>query len=276
MVRSRTLLALALSLAWLGLDASTSQARSDRVKGARPYESSAHTVDLFQAVEKGILSVKVIPRDSKECRVFITNETTACVNVQVPAALAAVPVLAQQFPNGLDQGQNNRNTPQRLGVGNPFGQPNPLQPGGNMQGGPLMNQGNQPFFAPFCIAPERVAQLRLPTVCLDHGHPEPRPAMPYQLLPLTALSEPKELEVLCTQLGRDPTSQRVAQAAAWHLSNGKTWEEMERMLIRRLARPDQPFFSPDEINNARSLVEMLQSAATAKNSRIPASVTSAH
>ncbi len=275
MVRSRTLLALALSLTWFGLDVSQSQARSDRVKGARPFQSSAQTVDLFQAVEQGTLSVKVIPRDSKECRVFITNETNRNVNVQMPAALAAVPVLAQQFPNGLDPAQNNRQTPQRLGVGNPFGQQNPLQMGPNMQGGPLMNQGNQPFFAPFCIAPEKVAQLRLPTVCLDHGRPDPRPAMQYRLEPLVAVSGLKELEKLLCQLGRSPASQHVAQAVAWHFSNGKTWEEMEGMVIRRLARPNRPFFTRDEIEKAKSLVETLKSDATPSKPKPQSSLASA-
>jgi hypothetical protein len=125
-----------------------------------------------------------------------------------------------------------------------------------------MNQGHQPFFAPFNIPPEKVAQLRLPTVCLDHGHPDPRPAMRYRLLPLTAVSAGKKLALLCRELGRSPTSQRLAQAAAWHLSNGKTWEEMESMVVRRLARPDQPFFSRDEIQMAKSLVESLKLAAS--------------
>ncbi len=274
MLRSRTLLATAISLAWLGLDASQAHARSDRIKGARPYESSAESVHLFEAVEQGMLSVKVIPRDSKQCRVFITNKTDRKLNVQMPAALAAVPVLAQAFQNQPAPDQNNPSTPQRLGVGNPFGQRNPLQMGPNMQGGPMMNQGNQPFFAPFCVAPEKVAQLRLPTVCLDLGHPDPRPAMRYRLAPITAVSERKELELLCRQLGYDPESQRVAQAAAWHFSNEKSWEELEGIVVRRLARPDQPFFPRDEIEKAKSLVEALTAAASPNRHQAESSVAS--
>lgn len=275
MLCSRTLFAIAVSLPWLGLDAAQSHARSDRVKGARPYESSAETVDLFEAVEQGTLSVKVIPRDSKQCRVFIANETDRKVNVRMPAALTAVPVLAQLPPNGPAPAQNNPSTPQRLGVGNPFGQQNPLQMGPNMQGGPMMNQGNQPFFAPFCIAPEKVAQLRLPTVCLDYGHPDPRPAMRYRLAPITAVSQRKELELLCRQLGYAPASQRVAQAAAWYLSNEKSWEELEAIIVRRLARPDQPFFTGDEIAKAKLLVETLKTAAASSGNQAESSVASA-
>ena len=258
----------------MGFHVSQSHARSDRVKGARPYESSAETVELFQAIEQGTLSVKVIPRDSKQCRVFITNESDRNLNVQMPAALAAVPLLAQFAPNGPIPAQGNSAAPQRLGVGNPFGQQNPLQMGPNLQGGPMMNQGNQPFFAPFCIAPENVAQLRLPTVCLDFGHPDPRPAIPYQLVPIAVVSENKELELLCRQLACDPASQRVAQAVAWYFSNQKSWEELEGIVVRRLARPNRPFFTTDEIRRAKVLVEMLDEAATPSSKQTESSIAS--
>ena len=272
MVRSRILLFFVFALAWLAFGITQSHARSDRVKGARPFESSSETVDLFQAVEEGVLSVKVIPRDAKQCRVFITNETKHPVNVQMPAALAAVPALAQLPPLGPAPAQNNSSTPQRLGIGNPFGQQNPLQMGPNMQGGPLMNRGNQPFFAPFCIEPEKVAQLRLPSVCLDYGHPDPRPAMRYQLVPVTAVSEGKELGLLCRQLGRDPASQRLAQAVAWHFSDGKSWKELESLIVHRLGRPDELYFTPQEVERARSFVDALAEAEKGAEENIEASV----
>lgn len=274
MPRSRTLLVLAISLLWLTLNASPSHGRSDRVKGAQPYHSAAETVNLFEAIKQGTLSVKVIPRDSKQCRLFITNEADREVNVQMPAALAAVPVLAQLFPNDPAPAQNSSSVPQRVGIGNPFGQQNPMQMGPNMQGGPMMNPGNQPFFAPFCIAPEKVAQLRLPTVCLDYGHPDPRPAMRYRLVPITEVGEPKELELLCRRLGYDPESQRVAQAAAWHYCDEKSWEELQGIVVRRLARPDQSFFSSDEIKNAKLLAVSLEAAARPTGKRGESSVAS--
>ncbi len=261
MARRRIWLVLAYSLAWLVLNVATADARSDRMKGARPFESAAETVDLFQAVEEGVLEVRVIPRDSKECRVLIENVTDRKVNVQMPPALAAVPVLAQLLDGGQDGRQPDSSAPQRLGVGNPFGQQNPLQMGPNMQGNPLMNPGNQPFFAPFSIAPEKVAQLKLPAVCLDHGHPNPRPAMRYRLVPLASVSDSKPLETLCRELGRSPASQVVAQAVAWHLSNGKTWQELAAMKVRRLGYPDTLLFTRNQIAQAKAFVEKLDEEA---------------
>ena len=273
MLRLRTLLVLAVTTAVVAGSISSALARSDRIKGANPFDSSHETVDLFEAIEQGTLSVKLIPRDSKECRLMITNESQESVNVQLPAALSAVPVVAQILPGavpgmnqGFDQGfdQGSSNAPQRLGVGNPFGRQSPLQMGPNMQGNPLMNPGNGPFFAPFNIAPEKVAHLKLPSVCLDHGHPDPRPAMQYRLEPIASVTELKELVLLCSRLGSAEVSQRVAQAAAWHLSNGKTWEQLQAMRIRGLGRPDRPFFHAYEVVQAKKLVEELAAEARTK------------
>ena len=274
MVRSRTLALFALFLISCGVNASQALARSDRVKGVRPYESSAKTVRLFDAVDEGSLSVAVIPRDSKQCRVFITNQTSHSLNVQMPAALAAVPVLAQLLPNGPAPAQNDNSAPQRLGVGNPFGQQNPLQLGPNMPRGPMLNQGNQPFFAPFCIAPEKVAQLRLPTVCLDYGHPDPRPAMKYQLVPIATVSDSRELELLCQRLGFNPASQRIEQAVAWHYCDGKSWEDLRKIIVRRLGRPDQTFFARNEIEKAQQLVESLEAASPREDRKSESAIAS--
>ena len=49
-----------------------------------------------------------------------------------------------------------------------------------------LNPGNdRPLF---CIPPEKTGQLRLASVCLDHGHPDPKPTMAYELLPIEKLA----------------------------------------------------------------------------------------
>ncbi len=45
-------------------------------------------------MEKGDISVKVIPKDSTQCRVLIENKTDQPLSVKLPDAFAAVPVLA--------------------------------------------------------------------------------------------------------------------------------------------------------------------------------------
>ena len=48
-------------------------------------------------------------------------------------------------------------------------------------------------------------------------------------------------------------NQRVAQAAAWHLANGLSWEELANKQIEHLVGGSEPWFSPDEIRSAMQI-----------------------
>jgi len=239
----------------------------DGIKGVGKFNPQDETVEIFSAIEEGKLDVKLIPKDSTLCRVLITNKTDKPLNVSVPHAFAGVPVLAQFQPNNFNnnfnnqnQNQNNQNNaPQRVGVGNQFG--NNRQGGGNqffnMQGGGnnqgLGQRGN---FAPFNIAPENVAQLKLKSVCLDHGKPDPRPAMRYEMKPLANVTDKPEVETLCGLLGRGQISQRAAQAAAWHFENEMSWDELEGLRLKlAMGRMTKPYFTPAELAGAKKAAE---------------------
>lgn len=244
------------------------------IKGVKQFNPEAETVELFSALRDGKLEVKLIPKDSKGCRLLIANKSQKPLNVSLPQAFAAVPVLAQALPGNFnnfnnfnDPNRNNlnngTNTPQRLGVGNQFGNPNMM---GN-QG----NQGNQffnipgampggrnlgPGFAPFNIAPEKVAQLRLTSVCLDHGKPDPRPAISYQIEPIASVTDKAEVEELCRMLGRGDVSQKAAQAAAWHLENEMSWDALEaKQLKSAFGMAAKPFFTSRELAEGKEAVE---------------------
>lgn len=237
-------------------------AASEPIKGVRPFSPYDQTVKIFSAVEAGQLEVRLIARNSTDCRVLITNKTDRPLNVSVPAALAGVPVLAQNLPDFMnnDGGQpsGNSNSPQRLGIGNPFsagGQGNP--PMSNMQDGQQQQRPNAPF-APFNVAPEAVAQLRLAAVCLDPGKPNPRPAAPYELRPLESVSEEPGVAELCVMLGQGEVSQKAAQAAAWHLNNHLSWDQLRAKRLKLTYLPvGRPMFTK------RELAEAEQAAAKA-------------
>ena len=63
---------------------------------------------MFAAIEKGDISVKLIPKDSTESQVLIKNETDKPLNVKLPDAFAGVPVLAQQGGFGGGGGGNHQ------------------------------------------------------------------------------------------------------------------------------------------------------------------------
>jgi len=214
---------------------------------------------LFAGMEEGTLQVKLIPRDARQCRLLVRNKSAEAVNVVLPETLAAVPVLAQQF---ADNPGRAGSAPQRLGLGNPFApgglnQNGPAAlniPGGQGRRGPLGDRNRNPGLMPFSIAPEKVAQWKLPAVCLDRGHPNPRPAMSYRIARLEDVCDKPELEQVCRRLGRGQISQPVAQAAAWHVSNEIGWQELRAMSVRKLVGPPRRLFSPRQVDDAEAML----------------------
>ena len=97
------------------------------------------------------------------------------------------------------------------------------------------------------VPPEKLGQLKLTTVCLEHGKPEPRPAMKYQIVPIAQYTDKAEVQELCRMVGTGALAQRVAQAAAWNLANGISWQELAAKQLRFANGARRPYFSPQEI-----------------------------
>jgi len=222
--------------------------------------SRGETVDLFAAIDAGQVEAKLVPRDSSQVRLLLRNKTRQPLSVALPATFAAVPVLAQlglndPFNQGFNQGFND--APQQIGGGFP-----PIGGGPMNVGGP--NGGGQnPWFQQqgiFSIPPEKVGKLKLRTVCLEFGKPEPRPKFPYEIRPLGEVSDNPGLAQVCAVLGQGKVPQRVAQLAAWHLANGKTWAELAG-LREKAAFGTRPRYSPRELAAGKRLAEKAVEAA---------------
>jgi len=203
--------------------------------------ASAQTVEMFQAMRAGQIEVKFIPKDAREATVLIKNKTDQPLTVKLPDAFAATPVLAQLDAGGL-RSTTSTSTPQALGGGMPG------MWGGNM--GPGMGPG----MGPWNIPPEKIAQLKVPVVCLEHGKPDPRPAVPYEIKPLEEFSTTPGLREVLQALGSGLVSQRIAQVAAWHLENGMSFQELASKQLRFANGVRCPYFSPAEIRAAMQLV----------------------
>jgi hypothetical protein len=85
--------------------------------------------------------------------------------------------------------------------------------------------------------------------------------MSYRLVSLDAFSTEPKLQMLLESLGRGALSQRVAQAASWHLSDGMSWEQLAAKKIDRLGRPDEPYFSEAELLMAHRAVAIVTERA---------------
>jgi len=211
-----------------------------RISEKSPVDPAAESLELFPAMESGKVDVKLILMNSKQATVLIENKTNQSINVRLPEAF--VGVLAQ--------------------AGDPFGGGGGQQ-GGQQQGGFGGQQGGgggqQGGF--FNIPAERVGEVRVPGVCLEHGKDEPRPSTKYELKPVEAFSKDPALYQMLKLFGEKKINQRVAQAAAWHISSKLTWEQLAAKQIKRIGQSPTPYFSQQELRAAMQLVEVAKSEA---------------
>ncbi len=111
--------------------------------------------------------------------------------------------------------------------------------------------------APFTVPAGKSVTLRVPLVCLEYGLKEPTPRMTYRLSPLAEFSQDPRLAVLLGGLASGHLSQTVAQAAAWHVSSGRTWEQLATEVVKGAgAAPDRAVFSAADLQAARQAVEI--------------------
>ncbi|MGA2066999.1 MAG: hypothetical protein ABSG86_18615 [Thermoguttaceae bacterium] len=220
-------------------------------------QAGAQQVDLFEGMRNGDLAVHFVPKDSRQARVTIENKTQKPLTVKLPEAFAGVPVLAQ---NGNGNGNNNNNNNRNQGMG------------GGMGGMGGMGMGGMMY-----IAPEKTEAFKVPTVCLEHGKTEPHPTVPYTIEPIESFTDRPAVQELCRMLGQGKINQRVAQAAAWHLSNDMSWQQLATKQQRRAGGGTSPYFTPAEIQAAMQLATTAIQGAQARKPAVasPAGSTAA-
>ena len=220
----------------LGVSAVTLPAAERRA--AKPQFDPATAVDLFDAMDTKDIEVKLIMKDDTEARVFINNKTKKPVTVKLPDAFAAVPVLAQRGAGGAGLNAG--------GGANGGGQQNMGGGMGGMGGGMMGGMGGG-MGGMMNIPPEKIAQFKVPTVCLEHGKKEPKPNIPYEIKKIEVVTSKPEVRELLTALGKKHLNQRAAQAAAWHLANEMSWEQLANKQIEHLDGSNELYFHPQEI-----------------------------
>lgn len=214
-------------------------------------------VALFDALDSGQVNVKFIPANSVTANVLIENQTDQVLHIELPDAIAAVPILAQfgqQQPGQAGDGGGGGN--QSVGGG--------LNPGGNggRQGG--AQGGIQGGF--LRVAAQKTRKLKATTVCMEYGKLDPNPRVAYKMIPIIDLTTDEKVIDLCTQLGQKQVDQKVAQAVAWHLANGLDWQriaKINRLQSRYLG--NVPMFTSSQVRKAKELLETLGREANDAN-----------
>jgi hypothetical protein len=234
-MRRRFLVALSLLVASLGT-----------LRG----EGKGADGDLFSVIETGQVEVKLFPHDATGGTVIITNTTKEPLTIKLPEAFAGVPVLAQRRGGGAAAGVGGNTGATGAGnqaIGGAFG-------GGGLGGGGF-GGGLGGGGGLFNIGPERARKLKVAAVCLEHGKQDPNPRVDYELVPIGAVtSDPAVSEVL-KMLGRREIDQPAAQAAAWHIANGLSWQQLaEKIGVKHIGGRTEPYFSAAAIERAQHAV----------------------
>jgi hypothetical protein len=195
------------------------------------FDPTAEKAEMFTAVESGILSVRVVAHNPEGGKMYFKNLSGKPLTVILPEAVTIVHVL-KQFGGG--------------GMGG-FG-------GGGMGGGGFGGGGGAGFFS---IPPDRVAQVPYHSVCLNHGKQDPSPAMTYVAVPIEKYTDNKILQETIRMIGTGRLDYSVAQAAAWHITDNMSWEELGNLRANEIEGIESyadPVFSTDQLQSAQQLV----------------------
>lgn len=241
----------------------------------RTERTAAVQVELFEGMAAGTIEVSFIPADSRSANVIIKNKTDKPLTIKLPDAFAGVPVLAQ-FDGGMggDMGMGGGG-----GLGGGGGGMQGM--GGGMGGMGMGGMGGMGGFGGggfggmgggfFNVAPEKSGKMKVTTVCLEHGKTEPSPRVKYTIKPISALtSDPRVIEV-CKMVGRGEVRQDVAQAAAWHLADGLSWQELAAKDRVQSRFGNVKYFSPQVLELA---IQMVGVATARSNQAQPAELDS--
>lgn len=215
--------------------------RPQQVRSADPSKPASETVEMFKAIQDGQIEVQLIPKDSTQCRVLVTNKTTQPLNVRLPDSFAGVPVLAQVGGRGTG-GSGGR----QGGMAQSFG--GGMGGGRGGMGGGMGGMGRG--MGMFNVKPEVVGKMNVPIVCLEHGKPDPRAQVKYEIKPIEKFTSKPGVDELCQMLGTGQIDQRAAQAAAWNLNNDMSWQQLATKRLRYANGTSRPYFQPQELQAA--------------------------
>lgn len=217
-------------------------------------EAVTATAEWFAAMDAGQIDVKIIPQDATKATVLVKNLTDQPLDVKLPEAFASVPVLAQGFGGGGLGGGGLGGGGGGLGGGGGGAQAG----GGGMGGGGLGGGGGGQFGGGggfMRLAPEKMRKVAVETVCLEHGKTDPNPRMAYKMVPLEQFTQDPAVRVLCESLGYSQVTQNAAQAAAWHMMDGLSWQELaDKNRVESKYTGNVRWFSNIELRTAQAIV----------------------
>ncbi|MGI5903689.1 MAG: hypothetical protein ACOX6B_05940 [Thermoguttaceae bacterium] len=250
-------------------------------------EEKAAEVELFDAIDKGLVEVKMRQNGALEGNISVKNVSGQPLEIDMPAAFAAVPV-AQFGMGGPGMGapgmqgmgapgmggfggmQGIGGGPQNRGFGLNDGQRGRMGLGDQNRGRSSMGGsggGNQSTGGSFggsrggrgggwFIAPEKTVREKVRTICLEHGKNDPYGGQEYALVPFDFVSENKTTRALVEMLGDDTVDQQALQAAVWNQECEVSMEELSEKIYRPAGNvTPRRWFSAEQLSAGAELIK---------------------
>lgn len=216
----------------------------------------AKTVDLFAGMEAGEVEAVMIMADSTKGTVMLKNKTSQPLTIKMPAAFAGVPILAQRG------GRNGGGAGGMGGMGGGMGGGGMQGMGGGMMGGMGGGMMGGGMGGMFNVAPDKVQKVKIGSVCLDHGLTDPSPRVAYKPIPIESYIKDPAVAELIKLMTAGQIDQHSAQAAAWHLQNGLTWDELaQKVGVKHINGTREPYFAPNQLERAFAATRLSKTMA---------------
>jgi hypothetical protein len=204
------------------------------------YDPNAAHVDLFDGMGDGSISVKVVAEDSSGGNLYVQNQSNQPLTVEMPDSFV-VQQIARQFGGGGG------------GAGGRGGTAGGAQAAGGGAGGGGGMGGGVGGGGMFSVPPDTTLRVPYQSVCLEHGKADPDPTIHYQVIPVSQYTQDPQLAALLSLVGTQKIDHAVAQAAAWHLANKMSWDELAAKRSTEIGFEAYAYFTPEALFKAQGL-----------------------
>lgn len=249
-----------MSLVAPGISADSKKEPKKRVVTAVKLNESLEHMDVFEGIEKGVLEVRMIPKDAMGGNLFIENKGDKPLNVDFPAAFVGKQVLKQfggaqqgggfgggQQGGGFGGGQQGGGGQQAQGGGIGGGG----QQGGGFGGGGQQGGGGGGGF--FSVPTNQVIRVTYRSVCLEHGKADPTSRSVYRMAKVEEFSTDPVLEETLKMVASGQLDPQAGQAATWHLTDKMSWDQLTAKSIPHVGKQSTPYFSHETLARARNI-----------------------
>ncbi len=212
------------------------------------YDPSLPTSGLFEAMEAEQIGVRLVTKNEFEGHLLVENKTDAPMSIQMPEAFVGVQVLPQ-FGGGGGGNGGGGGTGGGGGGGQSTG-----GGGGGIGGGGGGGGGSGGGGGFFSVPAGTVAKVPVTMVCLEHGKKTPNQRLNYTIVRPEKFSSDPRVHEICRMVGTGQLDRASAQAAAWHISNDMSWNDLASKSIEHYGSPRTPYFTPAQLAAAQSIV----------------------